>query len=492
VSRADLEAGLLALWTRRPDQGFDVDQLLEGGPLEEVKELEPAAALEQVTANVDVRRPIERFAATQALALGLHHGGATEVADPLRALAVRLLEPYVGDEAPDRGDQLLGAITPLVTGDPISQITLGSELSNAFGGALTADQDGPEVRLRGRAAEQATMLVELAAYTTPECRTYDGTVLVDGQTKDATLVDVEVCTSLPMDRCRYGIDPRHWPECNPLFLSVEEVGAPTKVGDGWAGVIQEKVGLGPAAWTYTTDLAVRYVEGTRVAVAGYDLAQDRSDDHRVSVDHGFLAATDEGSHRRVRVVKVYRIDSFPAAHSWACPLWSWQLAFSGWWCILPDSVRRLFKVWLRFGAELGDAAAAHVDLHRSEPVPALTGSSTRVEPAFLSESYSLSVPNECRPSYVRPGVVAVPAPATAQAFQPAPGAALEIVPGAPMLAGSHPTTVTKGQPAAPAVLEVGIDPSLPPRHSYFGHVLDSAGNAGTPFVICLDGLTPKR
>ena len=52
----------------------------------------------------------------------------------------------------------------------------------------------------------------------------------------------------------------------------------------------------------------------------------------VTVDRGFLSVTDEGTHRRLRVLKVYRVENLKTAPSFACQLWAMQVALSGWWC----------------------------------------------------------------------------------------------------------------------------------------------------------------
>ena len=83
---------------------------------------------------------------------------------------------------------------------------------------------------------------------------------------------------------------------------------------------------------YETDLIVRYVSHPGLVAVSFDLAPNGTGDHKVSVDRGFVAVTDEGEHRRVRVLKVYRIEDFDMYTTFICPLWCWQVAMAGWWC----------------------------------------------------------------------------------------------------------------------------------------------------------------
>jgi hypothetical protein len=163
----------------------------------------------------------------------------------------------------------------------------------------------------------------------------------DRDNREVTRVEIDVCTNLSFAKCKHGIDPMNWPECNPFFKSVEPIGTPTRApnGDGWAGQIKEQVGPSlNKGKVYETNLAVRMVEEAGLAAVAFDLAPNFTGDVSVftggvSVDRGFVSVTDEGRHRRMRVLKVYRIENFPKVPpSWICPLWVWQVALSGWWC----------------------------------------------------------------------------------------------------------------------------------------------------------------
>lgn len=156
--------------------------------------------------------------------------------------------------------------------------------------------------------------------------------MVGNALKDVLLVEIDVCSNLSFDRCRRGIDPFNWPSCNPYFVGVDLIGSKTQspTGDGWAALIREKVGPAMNFKYYTTDLAVRYFEATGVAAVAYDLAPGFAGP--VTVDRGFLSVTDEGTHRRLRVLKVYRVENLKTAPSFACQLWAMQVALSGWWC----------------------------------------------------------------------------------------------------------------------------------------------------------------
>ena len=79
-----------------------------------------------------------------------------------------------------------------------------------------------------------------------------------------------------------------------------------------------------------TDLAVTMIERTGISIVAFQLAHPDTPG-KVVVDRGFLCATDEGTHRRVRVLKVYRIVDLDLPHDWVCPLWASQVAMAAWW-----------------------------------------------------------------------------------------------------------------------------------------------------------------
>jgi hypothetical protein len=152
--------------------------------------------------------------------------------------------------------------------------------------------------------------------------------------KAVTFVEVDVCTNQPFAKCKRGINPLHWPDCNPFFLSVKPIGPTTQLGYGWAAAVKEQVGCPFNGRVYETDLMVTMTEQEKMHTVAFDLVPDadRTDPRMVTVDRGFVSATDEGEHRRIRVLKVYRIEDFEIPHRWLCPLWASQVAMSPWWC----------------------------------------------------------------------------------------------------------------------------------------------------------------
>jgi hypothetical protein len=292
----------------------------------------PGTALNDV-AGASFATPIELFAGTQALVLGTRYhltDGAEDVHVALHDVAGALLE-QVGVTSSSSPDDLVDLVGSLSLAGKVSAPQI-EKLALIFGPQLEVDNtvDG-QVTLTGDAASFATMVTELASNNTA-CRTFTASIAVGGVMKDVIFVEVDVCTSIVFDKLQGAIDPTHWPACNPFFISVTPVTQQQTQADGWAGVVREEVGPGLNGSVYTTDLAVRYLHQPGLATVAFDLAPHRNDDGRVSVDRGFVSATDEGAHRRVRTVKVYRIDDLNTPQSWICPLWAQQVAMAGWWC----------------------------------------------------------------------------------------------------------------------------------------------------------------
>lgn len=328
---AEIELALLVL-LRATTGEIDLSQFQSPPLIDSVDGTTASEALAMVTAGLSSASPIDRFAAAQSFVLGLQLPDDPTSSELLAALGDQLLSTVGGDS--NGGSQLRAALDLLRHEQQLNPAVLDL-MQQAFGGALTVIPNSSELlTLSGSGSSLATMLVELVANfssAVPKCRSLDVDDPISGQ--HVTLVEVDVCTNQPFDKCKLGIDPLRWPQCNPYFQSVTLIGAKTPdAGGGWAGVVKEKVGPALNGSVYETDLAVRYIDRPGVVCAAFDLAATRNDDGRVTVDRGFLSVTDEGLHRRVRVLKVYRISDLTTPHTWLCPLWASQVAMAGWWC----------------------------------------------------------------------------------------------------------------------------------------------------------------
>jgi hypothetical protein len=328
-----LEGALLSLHHRLSERGLALEQLIpDDDRRNELEELDPALALTQVAAAFNPEARVEVFGAAQAFVLGSRRSSDPEIVDGLHALGGQLLRPYVDARAAEV-DRVIEVMQNLRHGD-VTESTL-APLRDVFGDTLVdvTSVDG-QVQFEGPAGDFVGMLVELALNLfDTHCRLLRGTVDLNGVKKNVTFVELDVCTGRPFARCAHAIDPANWQECNPLFFKVQ-VRHIRDSGDGWYGKILEEVGPGLNGQTYKTTLDIRCLSQTPQAVVSFGLASSRDpdDDRRVSVDRGFLSVSDEGTHRRIRVLKVYRIEEFDLPHAFICPLWASQLALGGWWC----------------------------------------------------------------------------------------------------------------------------------------------------------------
>jgi hypothetical protein len=329
-----LEGALLSLHHRLSERGLQLEQLIpDDVRRNELEELDPGLALTQVAAAFSLESRAEVFGATQAFVLGSRRSADPDVVEGLHALGGQLLRPYVDDPGVAEVNRVVEVMQNIRHGE-VTEATL-DPLRDVFGDTLVdvTSVDG-QVQFEGPAGAFVGMLVELTLNLfDTHCRLLRGTVDLDGRKKDVTFVELDVCTGRPFARCAHAIDPENWQECNPLFFKVD-VREKSYSGDGWYGKILEEVGPGLNGETYKTTLSVRCLSQTPQAVVAFTLAEGRysDDDRRVSVDRGFLSVSDEGTHRRIRVLKVYRIEKFTLPHAWICPLWASQLALGGWWC----------------------------------------------------------------------------------------------------------------------------------------------------------------
>jgi hypothetical protein len=334
MSREGLEVPLLGLLNKLDPEEVQLQAFFEPDQARVLGRSTVASLLQEVVEHGDPTDPVERYWMARMLVdlrrRGPKRGPGREM---LWELGRRLLQPYE-----DRGEgstdlEALGlALDRLQERERLSADAL-ELLGRAFHGVLeiSGDVEHEQVLLSGRAAELATLLIELSTGGSLHCALQLHKVNVGGKPKEVIRVEVDTCTNRSFADCKRSIDPTHWPKANPFFQSVTVVGTPTKLGTDWCGVIKEKVGPGINGKVYETDLAVTYVERPGMAVTAFDLAPHRTDPGTVTVDRGFLSCTDEGVHRRIRTLKVYRIEDLKMPASWICPLWASQLALAAWW-----------------------------------------------------------------------------------------------------------------------------------------------------------------
>lgn len=338
-----LEQGLLAAFYHlyfpdSPEETFNLLPLIPDDDIrEQVALLAPGPALARIAETFDPTDPVEQFAATQALVLGTsRRANIANVAEGLEPLAVQLLRRYVPDADAQSAAALIDATAKIADLRGVDNDVI-ENLEHLFGDSLTSTTTvGGTVSFEGLASTFVAMLIELILnFFHTHCQLIPGMVNVDGKQKAATFVELEVCTGRSFARCAHAIDPANWQECNPIFFKVEVLNH-NVTNNGWFGAISERVGPAMNGDTYHTNLNVRCLTTTKQQyTVAFDLAPDSvmpHDDGRVTVDRGFLSVTDEGSHRRVRVLKVYRIKKFNQPLGWICPLWASQLVMGGWWC----------------------------------------------------------------------------------------------------------------------------------------------------------------
>jgi hypothetical protein len=345
---ADLERALISLQTGAHPEEMDGEQrrqLFLGDA--ELVTVGDALRIMTSAAGDPSMALDRRFATAQALYLGVRiqrEQDDLEVGEELHGLAASLLRSVgasaaisAADSPVDPAGILLESLTDLMgiaEGEALTAHHLAG-LERAFGSrlAVTGTLAEGDVELSGPAAALTLLLLEFFTNGL-NCVATPGRVDVGGEMKDVIFVEVDVCTNQPFAKCRRGINPLHWDDCNPFFLSVEVRGSVTPLTDGWAAVVKERVGSPFNGQVYETDLAVTMTEQDKMSTVAFDLAPDevRTDPRMVTVDRGFVSASDEGAHRRIRVLKVYRIEDFKLPQKWLCPLWASQVAMSPWWC----------------------------------------------------------------------------------------------------------------------------------------------------------------
>lgn len=492
---ADVERGLLVLLrevaSQREEELIDLDQFPPGPGrgLIEATTIGEAVDLLRLGLNSGSSRDVS--AAIQGLALGgwldLEAGPdrpARPVAE-LRALAARLLASVGADTS--GADQLMAAMQRLASAVTVDEAR--GELFDAFGSRLTIADSPTAVNVLvfgGPAAALAAQIVDVSRLVAQStCR---ATSHRDPDTGgDATFVRYEACTALPYDTCMQRIDPLRWPDCNPYFTDVKGLDRqPCAPKPGWFGRIKEKVGPALNLSYYETDLTVRYHQEKGIAVTAFELAHPNTGDGRVTVDRGFLAVLDEGTHRRVQMTKVYRIRDLDIEHSWVCPLWSSQFVISGWSCSMASPMRRGLKAWSSVLRVAITTTHAFCDaLHCDCPDRETSAPRSRVAPLDL---FTYEVPDsiDCRQSATKVDTevrVSIPKAKEVRTF--ASHTANLLTPGM-ALTVPYPIGVKASVPGTADSVVVKLASSAP-RGLYVGRLRDAAGSVDVPFTIFQPG-----
>jgi hypothetical protein len=332
MSREGLELPILGLLRKLDPDELPLDDLLDEKTAAQVDRRTAAHWLGQIIEHGDPRDRVERYWMARFL-VELDRRGDKGSQRLLDQLAAKLLQPYEeAGEGSTSVRSLRNAIRSLQPGEPISQESLDM-LSDAFRGVMevSGQASHQQVLMSGSGSELATLLIELVTGGSLRCNMSKHQELVDGTMREVIKVEVDTCTNRSFADCRSAIDPTHWPAANPFFRSVTIIGTPTKSGADWAGVINERVGPGLNGKVYETYLDVTYLERPGMAVTTFDLHRPKVDPKKVTVDRGFLSCTDEGIHRRIRTLKVYRIEDLKMPGSFICPLWASQFALAAYW-----------------------------------------------------------------------------------------------------------------------------------------------------------------
>jgi len=335
----NIELGLISLYHALDPTNFDVNQLGDAAQADHMS-ADPSVTLPGLTAAVDLELRRDRYAASLAYVLGLRfvkNGGSLDA--ELQELGGAIVARFGHSDPLGEGEAALrAAVSELIDDQQISE-SVAEALTVAFEGKVvfTLDPDTQQWTIEGEATEAALMLSELGSMGT-NCNMRNVRVPLGNTEVEVLVLECEVCTQLPWERVKRGADPRNWDDVFAGFFDNIEVVVPATPPPAgtWNGIIQEKVGALILGTPLITNLVVSYFEAPRLAVTTYDLAPEnalppaKDDDARVKVDYGFWAATDEGVHRRIRLLKVVRIEDTPWP-AWFHPLWAQQLLMMGFW-----------------------------------------------------------------------------------------------------------------------------------------------------------------
>jgi hypothetical protein len=379
-----------------------------------------------------------------------------------------------------------------------------ADLESAFAPWLTAGFNTVamnHVSFTGRAAATAAMMMEATALYETQCTS--AWKKDPYSKKKSTHVQIELCTSLSFAECSRRIDPTKWPECNPYFNSVTKLTPAVGTPQNWYGKIKEEVGPGLNFSYYKTDLKVRYVEQAGMVATAFDLvpAAEQTGDGRVTVDRGFLAVIEEGTHRRVQMVKVYRIEDQTGKrevpHDWVCPLWAQQMTLAGWSCGATMPMRRALNAWSHVmrdavalahcacGALYCDCADAAKKSKSGKSKKANKGKLTSNVAPLSPEQFDVPLPTACRASFTATTgqtLVAPPKSSAAAALQPGP---IQVVKAEFGQCDLPPHDASSVWDAGNAVFKVAL--AVRDHGLYLGR-LTAPGGVDVPFTLYDTGL----
>ena len=336
------EVGLISLFRALEPEDDDAD--LSQIPDLASQTVSPNAGLKNLAVAVDLSSRRDRYAANLGYVLARRCiDRDIHVQDDQVALGQKIVGRFNPRDLDVSERSLDSAVKAMMDATrqnpPVPQVTtdVADMLVGAFGDSLEYTDLGDSIRFRGAAAETATMLSEMS------CMDFEvglssnkGTVKVLGKNVDVVKFDYEFCTQATWKQLMVTVDPQQWHTYNPLFFHFVHVlnQVVTGAGPGWTGLIQESAGINPNTGDPAlTNLTVTYHAQPDVVVTAFDLGPDiqgAADDATVTVDYGFFGVTNEGAHRRMRMVKVLHIDGFEKWPKWIWSLMDWRFQFSGW------------------------------------------------------------------------------------------------------------------------------------------------------------------
>lgn len=330
-----IERGLLSLYKELYVDDFDLTQLGDEGFVDAMS-ISPVAALPALAGTVDLSQRRDRYAANLAYVLSLRciELHATPIETEAANLGQLILGRFDAAELAAAEELLRDGIKRLFD-SPMMKSDVAEKFEEAFGTSLQFTiNDDDSITFTGPAAETAAMFSELACMDV-DINAELGVVAVGNERYDVMKIQYELCTQVPWDRMKVTVDPRNWHTYNPGFFDKITVLTSPPTTTDWCGVIQEEVGAVLTGSPIVTNLYVTYYEQPGLAVTAYDLAPDAlavtPDDGRVKVDYGIFAITNEGVHRRVRVLKVVHVAGYEWVPKWMWPLLAQQLVMIGWW-----------------------------------------------------------------------------------------------------------------------------------------------------------------